>query len=147
MVRVLLIEAESNDTVLQEIMMLLSKKENVRSLTLPSSPPVIEALTGAEHTLIFPTLEIQMKEQCVYRKGELIPMSYYEFSVLSFLAEHPKWVFTKEQIYEAVWNEAGVNCEATISNIVSRIRKKLNPEGPKESYIKTVVNGGYKFDP
>jgi len=47
-------------------------------------------------------------------------MSHYEFFTLCFLAKHSRWVFTN--------------------------RKKLNPDDPKNGYIKTVVNSGYKFD-
>ena len=62
------------------------------------------------------------------------------------LAKHPGWVFSKQQIYEAVWQEPEGDGSSAIANIVSRIRKKLNPDNPKDGYIKTVVNGGYKFE-
>ena len=53
-------------------------------------------------------------------------LSHYEFDVFLHLAQHPRQVFTKEQIYEAVW----------------KLRKYTDRE-----YIQTVWGVGYKFDP
>lgn len=66
--------------------------------------------------------------------------------VFLYLARHPGWVFTKQQIYEAVWHDPEGDCNTAITNVISQIRKKLNPYAPKNGYIKTVVNSGYKFE-
>lgn len=100
-----------------------------------------------KNVLTFRGLDIHIKEQTVYRDGQLIPMSYYEFFTLYFLARYPGWVFSKRQIYEAVWKQPSENCEAVVANVISRIRKKLNPENSKNGYIKTMINSGYKFEP
>ncbi|MCI8479017.1 MAG: helix-turn-helix domain-containing protein [Oscillospiraceae bacterium] len=54
-------------------------------------------------------------------------MSHYEFFALCFLAKHPGWVFSKQQIYEAVWNDPDGDGNAAVTNLISQIRKKLNP--------------------
>lgn len=59
---------------------------------------------------------------------------------LLYLAQHPNWVFSKEQIYEAVWKEFG-DGGAAVVNAVSQIRRKIG-----DRYIKTVINSGYKFE-
>ena len=97
-------------------------------------------------TLFFPGLEIHLKEQTVYKDGIQIPFSHYEFFTLYYLAKHPVWAFTKKQICEAVWKQPAENCEAVVTNTISHIRKKLDQENPKDGYIKTVVNSGYKFE-
>ena len=53
--------------------------------------------------LYFKDLKIQLKEQEVYRKNKRISLSHQEFLALRFLTEHPGWVCTKEQIYDAVY--------------------------------------------
>ncbi len=53
--------------------------------------------------LYFKDLKIQLKEQEVYRKNKRISLSHQEFLALQFLTEHPGWVCTKEQIYDAVY--------------------------------------------
>lgn len=45
----------------------------------------------------------------MHLSGELIPMSHHEFFTLLYLAQHPGWVFSKKQIYEAVWK-----CSCTV---------------------------------
>ena len=49
-----------------------------------------------------------------------------EFDVLYYLAQHPGWVLSAEQIYQAVWHDNLYGCEHVIYNTVSQIRKKLN---------------------
>ena len=86
-------------------------------------------------------LKIHLKEQTVYRNGERVTMTHHEFFTLAYLAQHPGWVFSKEQIYEAVWQETGDRCGTAVVNVISQIRRKLG-----EGYIKTVVGSGYKFE-
>ncbi len=76
--------------------------------------------------LRFHELEIHVKEQEVYRRGERILLSRPEFLVLCFLTEHPGWVCTKEQIYDAVYaDEKIVNIDNAVYCLVRAIRKKL----------------------
>lgn len=54
---------------------------------------------------IYHDMEIHIREQIVYHNNVPIPLTHYEFQTLAYLAQHPGWVFSKEQIYEAVWKE------------------------------------------
>lgn len=96
--------------------------------------------------LSFPGLKIFIKEHTVYRDENLVSLTHKEFSTLVYLAQHPRWVFSAEQIYSAVWQNEGEDCRTAVSNIIGQIRRKLTPETPKSGYILTVVGGGYKFD-
>ena len=88
----------------------------------------------------------------VSRKPLPVPSDEMNRDVLSFpglelrLKQHPGWVFTKRQIYEAVWKQPGEKCEASVSNVISQLRKKLDPANPRKGYIRTVINSGYKFE-
>lgn len=55
------------------------------------------------NTLTFPNLEIRINEQTVYHNSIPVPLTNHEFFTLLYLAQHQAWVFSKEQIYEAVW--------------------------------------------
>lgn len=76
--------------------------------------------------------------------GNLFDLKNYEFQTLAYLASQPKRVFTKEQIYRAVWKEEPVDVSSVVFCIISSIRKKLCRYTAKE-YIQTVWGGGYKF--
>lgn len=116
------------------------------------SETVLAAFGAQGSTIIEPTilefsdLVIRFREQTVCHKGKLVPMTRREFSVLAYLARHPRWVFSSEQIYEAVWGEDGENCGTAVSSIVGQIRRKLTPEDPRGGYIHTVTGVGYKFE-
>ena len=122
-----------------EIVMRITKESGIVTETVLTS-------FAAENTekrvpvFTFSKLEIYLKEQVVYYSGELIPMSHHEFFTLLYLAQHPGWVFSKKQIYEAVWKESG-DGGAAVTNVVSQIRRKIG-----DKYIRTVIGSGYKFE-
>lgn len=103
--------------------------------------PVVEHPLEQSCILAFSDLKSHLKEQTVYRNGERVTMTHHEFFTLAYLAQHPGWVFSKEQIYEAVWQETGDRCGTAVVNVISQIRRKLG-----EGYIKTMVGSGYKFE-
>lgn len=96
--------------------------------------------------LSFPDLEICLKEQVVYRCGRPVPMSCQEFSLLSFLAGHPGWVFSKTQIYEAVYGDEVVeSIDNSIYCLIRSLRKKIETDPSHPVYIQTVRGAGYRF--
>lgn len=100
-----------------------------------------ENIYESPHSILsFSNLEIRPREQMVYRDGEIVSMTYHEFFTLLYLAQHPGWVFSKEQIYENVWKESGDGGAAVVS-VISQIRRKIG-----DKYIKTVIGSGYKFE-
>lgn len=142
--RVLILEmGESEESILQDIFDLLSGRAKFQFMELPGATG--HRKNPEASILTFNDLEIHMQEQTVYKAGVLIPMSHYEFFTLCYLAKHPGWVFSKQQIYEAVWQEADGDSDAAVTNVISQIRKKLNPDNPTHGCIRTVVNSGYKF--
>jgi len=131
--------ADNEEGILQDVLDTLTKR---------TSAQIIDVLSTQEkqQRLVFPNLEIRLAEQVVYRNDVLVPLSHYEFFTLYYLAQHPGWVFTKEQIYEAVWDEFGKASNASVISVICQIRRKLWPENPRGGYIKTVHNSGYKFE-
>ena len=89
---------------------------------------IIAAEPGFDHivsshpcnTLVFPGLELRLKERTVHRNGELISMTHREFATLVYLANHPSWVFSAGQIYEEVWGEDGENCGTAVASAAQR---------------------------
>ena len=94
----------------------------------------------------FPGLTISLSEQIVYRNNEPIILTNKEFCILVFLAQHPKWVYSAEQIYAAVWRESDGQCGNAVSKIISQLRRKLTPDTPYGGYIHTISGRGYKFE-
>lgn len=89
---------------------------------------------------------IEPYSRTVKLRGEKIINLYpKEFDVLKMLAEHPRWVFTKEQIYNEVYQEEIEDIDNRIYCIICGIRRKLKTSISDWNYIQTVHSIGYKF--
>ena len=78
--------------------------------------------------------------------GNRINLTRLEFEILKLLMSRPTNVFTKNQIYESVWNdECGIE-DNSVSVHISNIRAKLTKINKEESYIQTVWGIGFKLN-
>lgn len=77
-------------------------------------------------------------------KGQEISLTVLEFDILTLLLEHPDKVYSKENIYQAVWKENYIGEDSTVSVHISNIRKKIAALD-EEEYIKTVWSIGFKL--
>jgi DNA-binding response OmpR family regulator len=78
-------------------------------------------------------------------KGQPLDLTYKEFELLKYLAQHPGRVFTRAQLLQEVWGYDYYGGTRTVDVHVRRLRAKLGPE--REQLIGTVRNVGYRFDP
>ena len=76
-------------------------------------------------------------------RGQLLDLTYKEFELLKFLAQHPGRVFTRAQLLQEVWGYDYFGGTRTVDVHVRRLRAKLGPE--HEALIGTVRNVGYRF--
>ena len=95
--------------------------------------------------LTFPGLEIKLHQRRVLKNGTDIPLTRLEYGALCCLATSPGRVFTKAQIFEAVWSLESESCQSNVANVICNLRKKIEPDSGKPTYIKTVLGVGYKF--
>lgn len=81
----------------------------------------------------------------VMKNGEKIELTAKEFEILHLLMKNPRKVYTKEQMYSLVWNDAYMGDENAVNVHISRLRNKIedNPREPK--YVVTVWGIGYKL--
>ncbi len=108
---------------------------------------VMECISAEDYSsLSFVDIQILPKSRKVEIKGIEVRFSRFEFDILLFLAKHPRQVFTRKQIYEAVWDDIPVSVDAKVECMIYSIRKKLRAYTDRE-YIRTVWGVGYKFDP
>lgn len=77
--------------------------------------------------------------------GQEIPLTTHEFQLLQVMMSHPRKVFSKESLYQAVWNQDSCIEDNSVSVHISNIRKKLAQISDDE-YIKTVWGLGYKMN-
>ena len=75
--------------------------------------------------------------------GRMLDLTFKEFELLKYLAQHPGRVFTRSQLLQEVWGYDYFGGTRTVDVHVRRLRAKLGPE--REALIGTVRNVGYKF--
>ncbi|MEL4861076.1 response regulator transcription factor [Pseudoflavonifractor phocaeensis] len=99
---------------------------------------------AAGETLRLGDLVLDRESVSVTAGGKDITLTVREFEILALLMEHPKKVFTREQIYERVWGEDYMGDDNTVNVHVSNLRSKLSKVSERE-YIKTVWGIGFKM--
>ena len=90
-------------------------------------------------------LMIYIASRRVMRDGSEITLTPKEFDILYFLAKNRGEVFTKEQIYQAVWDGEYLLDDSNIMAFIRKIRKKIEPNPDAPQYIITIWGIGYKF--
>ena len=91
-------------------------------------------------------LEISTKSRRVVMGGAEVSLTPKEFDILYFLAQNRGEVFTKEQIYRAVWSEDYLLDDSNIMAFIRKLRKKIEPDPDAPKYILTIWGIGYKFN-
>ena len=102
------------------------------------------AAPGGEALVRYRDWVLNPAEMALTAAGEPVSLTAHEFKIVELLASRPKRVFTKQQIYEAVWQEEYAVEDKTITVHISNIRAKLRPSGT-DGYIQTVWGIGFKL--
>lgn len=76
--------------------------------------------------------------------GKPVQLTAREFELLQLFAEHPRQVFTREQLFQRLWGEFGDRHTVTVH--IGRLREKIEEDPANPRYIVTVWGVGYRFD-
>lgn len=91
-------------------------------------------------------LVIDPRARSVQRAGQMVALTPKEFDILYFLARNRGEVFTKEQIYQAVWEGDYMLDDSNIMAFIRKLRKKIEPNPDAPEYIQTIWGIGYRFN-
>lgn len=119
-----------------ELILFLKKKSDVVLVNTSSNNGQLE----------YENLLIDPKYRVVRMNGIEIELTNYEFGILYLLARNPGQVFTRGQIYTQVWSSPYYGADDSVSSLIRRIRKKIEPDPARPVYILTVWGVGYKFN-
>lgn len=90
-------------------------------------------------------LKIDKTARRVYVNGEEKAFTTKEFDLLTFLAENPNHVFTKEELFNNIWDMESIGDIATVTVHIKKIREKIEFDTSKPRYIETIWGVGYRF--
>jgi DNA-binding response OmpR family regulator len=125
---------------------LVSRVRAVMRRVRRASAPQGEQTSG-ERPLTYGELVIDALSRTVTVSGKDIPLTAKEFDMLYLLAQHPKQVYTREQLLDRVWGGAEYIDPGTVTVHIRRVREKIENDPSNPSRLLTVWGVGYKFEP
>ena len=90
-------------------------------------------------------LKIDRTARLVWINGEEKNFTTKEFDLLTFLAQNPNHVYTKEELFSKIWDMESVGDIATVTVHIKKIREKIEFNTAKPQYIETIWGVGYRF--
>ena len=96
-------------------------------------------------TLSCGDIQLNPADFTVRKRGKKIDLTAKEFEILRLLMKNPKKVYTKEQIYSLVWEDAYLGDENAVNVHISRLRNKIEDDARNPEYIITVWGFGYRI--
>ena len=90
-------------------------------------------------------LEIDNEGCRAYKNGQELELTAREFRLLSYFAENPNRIISKEHLYEQVWGEDSVGCDNTVMVHIRHIREKLEDDPSNPVLLQTVKGLGYRL--
>ncbi len=90
-------------------------------------------------------LKIDKTARRVWVNGEEKNFTTKEFDLLSFLAQNPNHVYTKEELFSRIWDMESIGDIATVTVHIKKIREKIEFNTAKPQYIETIWGMGYRF--
>lgn len=90
-------------------------------------------------------LKIDTTARRVWVNGEERTFTTKEFDLLSFLAAHPNHVYSKDELFQKIWDMESVGDIATVTVHIKKIREKIEMDTSNPQYIETIWGVGYRF--
>ena len=90
-------------------------------------------------------IKIDKTARRVYIDGEEKSFTTKEYDLLTFLAENPNHVYTKEELFREIWDMDSFGDIATVTVHIKKIREKIEIDNTKPQYIETIWGVGYRF--
>ena len=105
-----------------------------------------QVIENAKTNLSYGDIVILLDKRELFRKQEKIDLSFTEFEILHLLMRSPGRVFSKEQIYDIIWNEPYSGDYNVVMRHICNIREKIEDDPGQPMYIQTVRGVGYRFN-
>lgn len=107
---------------------------------------IAEALGSPGRTSSVGGLSIDRPAREALLDGRIVPLTRREFDLLAFLADHPRQVFSRQELLTEVWSSSEEwQVPSTVTEHVRRIRQKLAPDSVGPEFIENVRGVGYRF--
>jgi DNA-binding response OmpR family regulator len=100
-----------------------------------------------EQPVLHPDLTVDPITRLVTVRGQEVDLTVTEFNLLWFLANHPRQVFSRDQLLQKVWGFSDYVDPSTVTVHIRRLREKIEVDPSRPAWLVTVWGIGYKFQP
>jgi DNA-binding response OmpR family regulator len=90
-------------------------------------------------------LYIDQNARRVFCNNQEVPFTTKEFDLLTFMAQNPNQVFSKEQLFERIWGLDSTGDISTVTVHIRKLREKIEEDSSHPQYIETLWGAGYRF--
>ena len=125
---------DEEEHILQEVLSLL--KDIPQMVLIPEEPEPVISYLG---------LTILSEQRRVLREDQEIALNRQEYQLLLKLAQHPKRIFTREQLCQELYGQEHFEYDNALNCLVSSLRKKIEYDSTHPQFIRTVRGVGYRF--
>ncbi len=106
---------------------------------------LVSSVKEANDVIEIRGIKIDKTARRVFVNGEERVFTTKEFDLLTFLAENPNRVFTKDELFKEIWDMDSIGDIATVTVHIKKIREKVEFDTSKPQYIETIWGVGYRF--
>lgn len=131
----IIIQTKASEQELEEKIIAILRREEINAERISFN---------SKRTFTFPNLTIDGEIQKVFQNGKEIALTRIEFNLLLFLAYNAGIVFSKKELFSAIWGSNSEDTLKVVANTISNLRKKTRDGISGQTYIHT-VRGGYMF--
>lgn len=96
-------------------------------------------------TLVYKGIRLDPHLRKVTVKGEELSLTIKEYELLRLLIQNPEKVYSRESLYELVWQDGYYGTDHTVNVHISNLRKKIKEHDPPEDYIQSVYGVGFRL--
>ena len=100
---------------------------------------------NSKQQILLGDLRIDTDNCYVYKNNKELELTAIEFKLLSYLAENPNKVISKERLYEQIWGADSMGCDNTVMVHIHHIREKVEDDPTKPKLLQTVKGLGYRL--
>lgn len=133
------------DDYLTKPFSLVELKARVKALLRRASQYAGTKEEKPNERLLFRNLSMDIENYTVEKQGKAIKLTAKEFELLKLFLQHPNRVYTKEQLYSLIWDDAYFGDENIVNVHISRLRNKIEDDARNPEYIQTLWGIGYRL--
>ena len=122
-----------------------NNKEVLARITVQLRQSHQQTKDQSDQVIDFQAIHFDPKQFLIYTDQKAIRLTKIEAKIFHKLLNHPKQIFTKERLYESIWQAQYIAEDNTLNTHLSNLRKKLSQLDPSQDYIETIWGIGVRL--